>query len=135
MNLIRFFEQVTPAAVAVLSDAELTRRHRETVREHNGGPQRLYAAVIRFIESEQASGALAAGLSPAHIASALLGPCFFRVFTRLSIGKDALDMTDTAFVAGVVETLWEGVRPAHGAPVSQGPRQPKSAARGSKDAK
>ena len=72
LNVIRFFEQITPAAVAVLSDAELTRRHRETMREHNGGPQRLYMAVSRFIESEQARGALRADLSPAHISSALL---------------------------------------------------------------
>src|SRR5215469_18886187 len=28
LNVIRFFEQITPAAVAVLSNAELTRRHR-----------------------------------------------------------------------------------------------------------
>src|SRR5262250_2090264 len=67
LNVIQFFEQITPAAVAVLSDAELTRRHRETMREHNGGPQRLYMAVSRFIESEQARGALHADLSPAHI--------------------------------------------------------------------
>ena len=52
LNVIRFFEQITPAAVAVLANAELTRRHRETMREHNGGPQRLYIAVSRFIESE-----------------------------------------------------------------------------------
>jgi AcrR family transcriptional regulator len=135
INVIRFFEHITPAAVAVLSDAELTRRHRETVREHNGGPQRLYAAVTRFIESEQACGALGAGLSPAHISSALLGPCFFRVFTRLSIGKDALDVTDEAFVEGLVETLWAGVRPADGARVNEGPRTHKSAKRGRKDSK
>jgi AcrR family transcriptional regulator len=117
MNLIRFFEQIAPASVAVLSDAELTRRHRERVREMNGGPQRLYMAVSRFIESEQARGALHADLSPVHIASALLGPCFFRVFNRLSLGKDALDMTDEEFVAGLVESLWEGVRPAAGKPL------------------
>ncbi len=87
LNIIRFFEQITPAAVAVLSDAELTRRHREVVRERNGGPQRLYTAVMRFIESEQASGALHPDLSSVDIASTLLGPCFFRVFTRLSLGN------------------------------------------------
>src|SRR2546421_11274945 len=58
LNVIWFFEQSTQAAVAVLSDAELTRRHREIVRERHGGPQRLYAAVTRFIKSEQARGAL-----------------------------------------------------------------------------
>jgi len=47
LNVIPFFEQSTQAAVAVLSDAELTRRHREIVRERHGGPQRLYAAVTR----------------------------------------------------------------------------------------
>src|SRR5215470_17719193 len=103
LNVIRFFEQITPAAVAVLSDAELTRRHREIVRERSGGPQRLYAAVIRFIESEQARGALNPDVSPVHIASALLGACFFRVFNRLSLGKNALELTDEQFVAGVVE--------------------------------
>src|SRR5437899_11526157 len=35
LNMIRFFEQSTQAAVAVLSDAELTRRHREIVRERH----------------------------------------------------------------------------------------------------
>lgn len=133
LNLIRFFEQITPAAVAVLSDAELTRRHREIVREQNGGPQRLYAAVIRFIESEQARGTLHAGLLPAHISSALLGPCFFRVFTRLSLGKNAMEMTDEEFVAGVVQALWEGVRPAETTTVSQTPREPRSTGRGRKD--
>jgi AcrR family transcriptional regulator len=118
LNVIRFFEQVTPAAVAVLSDAELTRRHRETMREHNGGPQRLYMAVSRFIETEQARGALHADLSPANISSALLGPCFFRVFTRLSFGKNALEITDEEFVAGLVDTLWDGLRPAVGTPLS-----------------
>src|SRR5215469_11038452 len=67
MSLVRFFEQIAPASVAVLSDAELTRRHREIVRERQGGPQRLYMAVTRFIESEQARGALHSDLSAAHI--------------------------------------------------------------------
>jgi AcrR family transcriptional regulator len=117
LNVIRFFEQVTPAAVAVLSDAELTRRHRKTMREHNGGPQRLYMAVSRFIESEQARGTLHADLSPANISSALLGPCFFRVFTRLSLGKNALEIADEEFVAGLVDILWDGLCPADGTPV------------------
>lgn len=133
LNLIRFFEQITPAAVAVLSDAELTRRHRETVREHNGGPKRLYGAVTRFIESEQERGALRTDLAPAHIASALLGPCFFRVFTRLSLGNNALDMTDEAFVAGIVETLLEGARAADSAAAGQRPREARSTGRGRKD--
>src|SRR5215469_5053771 len=67
LSLIRFFEQIAPASVAVLADAELTRRHREIVRERHGGPQRLYMAVTRFIESEQARGALHSDLSAAHI--------------------------------------------------------------------
>jgi hypothetical protein len=113
LNVIKFFEQITPAAVAVLSDAELRRRHREIVKEHNGGPQRLYAAVTRFIESEQARGALREDLPALHIASTLLGPCFFRVFTRLSLGRNALEFTDEQFVAGIVESLWEGIRPAN----------------------
>jgi AcrR family transcriptional regulator len=133
LNLIRFFEQIAPASVAVLSDAELTRRHRERVREMNGGPQRLYMAVSRFIESEQARGALHPDLSPVHIASALLGPCFFRVFNRLSLGKDALEMTDEEFVAGIVESLWEGVRPASSKPLEQPRRKPASSRRGRKD--
>ena len=132
LNVIRFFEQITPAAVAVLSDAELTRRHRETMREHNGGPQRLYMAVSRFIKSEQARGALHADLSPAHISSALLGPCFFRVFTRLSLGKNALEITDDEFVAGLVDTLWDGLRPADGRSVSHSPVKAKAKGRGNK---
>jgi len=128
LSLIRFFEQIAPASVAVLSDAELTRRHREIVRERQGGPQRLYMAVTRFIESEQARGAMHPDLSPVHIASALLGPCFFRVFNRLSLGKDALEMTDEEFVAGIVESLWEGVRPA-----TSRAGKPASAKRGRKD--
>ena len=126
LSLIRFFEQIAPASVAVLSDAELTRRHREIVAERNGGPQRLYGAVVRFIEGEQARGALHPDLSPVHVASALLGPCFFRVFNRLSLGKDALEMTDEEFVAGIVETLWEGLRPADSKPGGQPSRGAKS---------
>ena len=135
LNVIRFFEQITPAAVAVLSDAELTRRHRDTMREHNGGPQRIYMAVSRFIESEQACGALRADLSPAHISSALLGPCFFRVFTRLSLGKNALEISDQEFVAGLVDTLWDGLRPANGRSVSHSPVKGKAKGRGSKENK
>ena len=126
LNVIRFFEQITPAAVAVLSDAELTRRHREIVRERHGGPQRLYAAVTSFIESEQARGALRTDMSPLHIASTLLGPCFFRVFTRLSLGENALELSDEEFVAGVVGALWQGVRPAGSKPMRQRPRRPTS---------
>ncbi|HET7264180.1 MAG TPA: TetR/AcrR family transcriptional regulator [bacterium] len=111
LNVIRFFEQITPAAVAVLSDAELTRRHREVVRGRNGGSQRLYAAVAEFIETEQARGGLRSDLSPAQVASALVGPCFFWVFTRLSLGKNALRMTDRQFVAGVLDVLWDGLHP------------------------
>ncbi len=129
LSLIRFFEQITPASVAVLSDAELTRRHREIVSERNGGPQRLYMAVARFIEAEQARGALHADLSPVYIASTLLGPCFFRVFNRLSLGKDAPEMTDEEFVAGIVETLWEGVHPADSASASRTPHNPRSTGR------
>src|SRR5215469_15073847 len=126
LNVIRFFEQITPAAVAVLSNAELTRRHRETMREHNGGPQRLYMAVSRFIESEQARGAVRADLSSAPISSALLGPCFFRVFTRLSLGKNAVEITDEEFAAGIVDTHWDGMRPEHGSSVSQTPDKGKA---------
>jgi AcrR family transcriptional regulator len=110
LNVLRFFDQITPAAVAVASDAELRRRHLEIVREHNGGPQRIYAVVTRFIESEQSSGALRADRPAEHIASALLGSCFFRVFTRLSLGRNVLELSDEEFVGGVVEALWEGVR-------------------------
>jgi len=126
LDVIRFFEQSTQAAVAVLSDAELTRRHREIVRERHGGPQRLYAAVTRFIKSEQARGALRTDISPVHIASTRLGPCFFQVFTRLSLGENALELSDEDFVAGVVEALWEGVRPAGSKPMRQRPRRPSS---------
>ena len=135
LNVIRFFEQITPAAVAVLSDAELTRRHRETMREHNGGPQRLYMAVSRFIESEQARGALQPDLSPAHISSALLGPCFFRVFTRLSLGTNALEISDEEFVAALVDTLWDGLRPADGRSVSHIPVKGKAKRRANKENK
>ena len=134
-NVIRFFEQITPAAVAVLSDAELTRRHRDTMREHNGGPQRIYMAVSRFIESEQARGAVHAGLSSAHISSALLGPCFFRVFTRLSLGKNSLEITDEEFVAGLVDTLWDGLRPPEGTTVSRSPVKGRTKPRGNKEDK
>ena len=129
LNLIRFFEQIVPASVAVLSDVELTRRHRERVRERNGGPQRLYMVVSHFIEAEQARGALDPDLSSVHLASALLGPCFFRVFNRLSLGEDALPMTDEEFVAGLVESLWEGVRPASASPAEQPHPEPPSAGR------
>ena len=129
LSLIRFFEQIVPASVAVLSDAELTRRHRERVRERNGGPQRLYMVVSHFIEAEQARGALDPDLSSVHLASALLGPCFFRVFNRLSLGEDALQMTDEEFVAGLVESLWEGVRPASASPAEQPHHEPSSAGR------
>ena len=135
LNVIRFFGQITPAAVAVLSDAELTRRHRETMHEHNGGPQRLYMAVGRFVESEQARGALHADLSSAHISSALLGPCFFRVFTRLSLGTNALEITDEEFVVGLVDTLWHGLRPADRAPVSRSPVKDRTKRRGNKEGK
>ena len=135
LNVIRFFEQITPAAVAVLANAELTRRHRETMREHNGGPQRLYIAVSRFIESEQARGAVRADLSSAPISSALLGPCFFRVFTRLSLGKNALEITDEEFVAGLVDTLWDGLRPPEGTTVSRSPVKGRTEPRGSKEDK
>lgn len=114
--VLRFFDQITPAAVAVASDAELRRRHREIVREHNGGPQRLYAAVTRFIESGQSSGALRSDVSAEHIASALLGSCFFRVFTRVSLGRDVLELSDEEFVGGIVEPLWEGACPSDGRP-------------------
>ena len=112
--------------MAVLSDAELTRRHREIVRERHGGPKRLYAAVTRFIKSEQARGALRTDISPVHIASTRLGPCFFQVFTRLSLGGNALELSDEDFVAGVVEALWEGVRPAGSKPMRQRRRRPSS---------
>ena len=135
LNVIRFFEQITPAAVAVLSDAELARRHRDTMREHNGGPQRLYMAVSRFIESEQARGTLHADLSPVHISSALLGPCFFRVFTRLSLGKNVLEIPDEEFVAGLVDTLWDGLRPANGRSASHSPAKGKAKGRGNKENK
>ena len=97
LNVIPFFEQSTQAAVAVLSDAELTRRHREIVRERHGG--------------------MRTDISPVHIASTLLGPCFFRVFTRLSLTENAPELSDEDFVAGVVEALWEGVRLAGSKPM------------------
>ena len=129
LNALWFFNQITPAAVAVASDGELRLRHREVVRERNGGPQRLYAAVSRFIESEQASGALRADVPAEHIASALLGPCFFRVFTRLSLGRNTLELSDEEFVGGIVEALWNGVRPAEGKAVKSAHRSKSVAGR------
>jgi AcrR family transcriptional regulator len=122
LNVLRFFDQIAPAAVAVASDAELRRRHREIVRERNGGPLRLYAVVTRFIEAEQAAGALRADLPAEHIASTLLGPCFFRVFTRLSLGRNVVELSDEEFVGGIVQALWEGARPGYSRSMNQNRR-------------
>jgi hypothetical protein len=95
------------------------------------GRNGLYAVVSRFIEAEQERGALRADLPAVHIASTILGPCFFRVLTRLSIGKNTLELTDERFVAAIVDSLWEGLRPNTGDAIKR-PLHKASAKRGAK---
>src|SRR5439155_10848795 len=89
------------------------RRKHAGMRRESGNGQRRGINLRHLLYP----GALRTDISPVHIASTLLGPCFFRVFTRLSLGGNALELSDEDFVAGVVEALWEGVRLAGSKPM------------------
>ena len=111
MATIRFFEKVLPPGVALLADATLLARHRKRLRAKDGGPRHLYEAVAKYIMSEQDAGRINRTLDPLGAASALLGPCFQWVLTRMINGNSPLKLTDEQFCQRLAATLLEGFAP------------------------
>jgi AcrR family transcriptional regulator len=53
---IEYYEQLVPLAAAFFSDNELLVRHRKVMDQIDGGPQRIYERVARYVEEEQRLG-------------------------------------------------------------------------------
>ena len=108
---IKYYEQLIPLAAAFFSDRELLASHRKVMDQIDGGPQRIYERIARYVEEEQQLGRIDGRQEPLRIAALLLGPCFQYVFLRQFMGTNPLPQTEEQFVTGLVQTLIVGISP------------------------
>ena len=108
---ITYYEQLIPLATAFFADTDLLVRHRQVMSQIDGGPQRIYERVARYIAAEQRLGRIDTRQDPPSIAALVLGSCFQYVFMQQFMGTNPLEVTDQQFVAGVVQTLIAGIVP------------------------
>jgi len=111
---IKFFDEIFSATLCLLADPELLARHRESIRERNGGPKVLFQHVATYIQGEQRCGRADPSLDPLSVAALLLGPCSQWASVRQINGEPPLPLSDEAFVAGMVRSLLAGVTPRGG---------------------
>ena len=81
-------------------------------------PLRTIRGVASFFASEAASGRMRAR-NPEVLARIFLGSIWHFVFMDVMVGSGGRPMSEDRFVAGLVETLLEGVQPAPCPPPSQ----------------
>ena len=111
-SALTFYEEIIPLTASFFAEPELMVRYREKVREQNGGPQRSYDFLIRYIQEEQHLGRIGAHVDTTSVAVLLLGSSFQYVFFQLFMGENPLPVTKQDFVKNLVQTLVEGFSPS-----------------------
>ncbi len=106
---IRFSEKLIPLGACLLGDAALLERHRKL--EPGRGPKEAFQLIADYVAQEQAAGRIDARAAPASVALLLFGPCFQRVFIRQVVGKDPAPADDRKFIADLVGTIMQGLKP------------------------
>lgn len=104
-----YYDTLIPLANAFFADTDLLARHRMTMEQINGGPQRIYERVAAYIREEQRLKRINEQLEPMSIAALVLGSCFQYVYNRHFLGADPLPFTEEQFIAGSIEALLAGI--------------------------
>jgi AcrR family transcriptional regulator len=106
---VRFSEKLIPLGSSLLGDAALLERHRRL--EPGRGPKEAFELIADYVAQEQSARRIDATVEPASVAMLLFGPCFQRVFIRQVVGKNPAPTNDRKFVAGLVRTIMQGLKP------------------------
>ncbi len=106
---LRFSEKLIPLGASLLGDAVLLGRHRRL--EPGRGPKEAFQLIADYIAQEQAAGRIDATVGPGSVAMLLFGPCFQRIFIRQVVGENPAPTNDRQFIAGLVATVMQGLRP------------------------
>lgn len=106
---IRFAEKLIPLGASLLGDSALLARHR--LLDPGRGPKETHELIAEYIVQEQKAGRVDARIEPLSVALLLFGPCFHRVFIRQVVGKNPPPTDDRKFVAILVATIMQGLRP------------------------
>ena len=106
---IRFSEKLIPLGASLLGDAALLQRRRRL--EPGRGPKEAFQLIADYVAQEQAAGRIDVRAEPASVALLLFGPCFQRVFIRQVVGKNPAPTNDRQFIAGIVSTIMQGLKP------------------------
>ena len=109
---VEFSKKLIPLGVLLLGDTRLLQRHRRVMRDPGRGPQEVFDLVAAYVVGEQGLGRLNPQVEPLSTAMLLFGPCFYWAFVRHAMGENLFSKRDQEFVAGVVESLLEGLSPA-----------------------
>jgi len=110
-SALSFYEEIIPLTASFFADSELMLRYREKIHEQNGGPQRSYDFLIRYIQEEQRLGRVDEHIDPTSVAVLLLGASFQYVFFQLFMGENTLSVAKQEFVKNLVQTLMQGISP------------------------
>ncbi len=110
-SALSFYEEIIPLTASFFAEPQLMVRYREKVHEQNGGPQRSYDFLIRYIQEEQRLGRVNEHIDPMSVAVLLLGASFQYVFFQLFMGENPLPVAKQVFVKNLVQTLLQGISP------------------------
>jgi hypothetical protein len=59
IQMTGFYQAVLPIGMSIFSDSDLLARHRDAVRTHGPGPERITEGVRAYLTAEQAAGRVA----------------------------------------------------------------------------
>lgn len=117
VEMTGFYRAVLPIGMSIFSDTALLARHRDAVRTHGPGPERIAAGVRAHLGAEQAAGRVGASAPIAGAAMALVGACMHEAFLWCFNGEadDAPAGESPAvntFADGVVAAILPALDPA-----------------------
>jgi AcrR family transcriptional regulator len=108
LAVIEYYGKLIPTGASFLADAELLEQYRQTLREFQSGPTRLFIPVAAYIEEEQELGRIETRVPALTLTFQLLGPCFQYEFFRQFTGDSPFGQSEREFV----DKLIQGLRPA-----------------------
>lgn len=80
VEMTSFYRAILPIGMSVFSDSDLLERHRNAVRTHGPGPERIVEGITDYLAAEQEAGRVAAAAPVEGAAMALVGACMHEAF-------------------------------------------------------
>jgi AcrR family transcriptional regulator len=108
---LRFYHAGVTLLGALFADPLLLARYREAVTGGDGGPEQASAAVVAYLQSEQAAGRVRRTADPLAVTSLLLGACFQHAFVCAFRGTPPDPADDERVIAQLVQTLLPALLP------------------------